>query len=217
MSAFLPAKALIVDKCQASDLVNLKNIPNPDYNPQNPSGAKYWPGIKDAYILPCTAVEDEGLASQKLLQADNSPFYFIVNCPYWVCRKTFDTGDGATYTETVTIGTSETDSTDFKQTTSWTASVKVGFEAGGASAEASFSLTEEFELETDKSITTSTETTGTIELKLKGAKNVQFWQLFSAIRVYRSTGEIISEIDYGRSDNLILPEGVEKAETKSAA
>jgi hypothetical protein len=195
--------ALIVSKAQV-DGIKWLAPGEPPYDPTTSQGDKFSPGISRVMVLPCTAISDPTLRDQ----ATASPFYYIVNRPVWTCTETSSTPAGEEVERSFTIGTSETNSSEFRHATSWTVSTTAGFTPGmdgGASASVSASFTEEFSL-TEGHSTTQSKTEETKHIfRTQNQPLTQFWQLFTRISMYRGTGSLLSSIDWGKNDFRMLP------------
>jgi hypothetical protein len=195
----IPAAALITKKLSV-DSVKWLAPGAPPFDPTVTQGDKSSPGIQRVMVLPCTAVADPTQGNQ----ASVSPFYYVVSRPVWVCTSTDSVPEGGNNTYTLTVGTSDYSSSEFRRATSWNVSASTGFTAGGASASVSVSFTQEFALTTAQSTTNSTSVTETRNVLLPRANVVQFWQLFSRISMYRGSGALVSSVEYGKKDYRVL-------------
>jgi hypothetical protein len=196
----LQPTALIMKKC-AVDSVKWLAAGDPPYDPSVSQGDKSSPGISRVMVVPCTAVSDPSLRNR----ATASPFYYMVNRPVWVCTETSSTPEGEEIEVTFTIGTSETDSSEFRRQTSWNISSSVGVEEGGVSANVSVSFTQEFALTTAHSATSSTSTEVKHTFHAPRQPITQFWQLYSRISIFRGSGALLSSAEYGKTDYRMLP------------
>lgn len=198
----VPKAALITRKLTVE---GLKWTPPgvPPFDADSTEGDKFSPGIARVMVLPCSAVSDPSLQNQ----ANVSPFYYVVNRHVWVCTATDATPEGGERSYSYTIGTSETDSSEFRQSTSWNVSSSVGFQAGGAGANVSVSFTQDFALTTAHSATSTTSKEEKTMIRLPRQPVTQFWQLFSRISMYRGDGSLVSTLEYGKKDLRLLPAG----------
>jgi hypothetical protein len=96
--------------------------PDPQYDVTINSGDETSYGLSSVKIVPYTAVADPGVLSQSSV----SPFYFVAAEPYWLCTQSLSTPNGGSFSVTVTVGTAQSESQSFTNSTSMTVSATVG-------------------------------------------------------------------------------------------
>lgn len=158
-------------------------------------------GITSVKIVPFTAVAgDQGLDASLL-----SPFYYVAAQPYWRCTRVMATPAGGSDTFTVKVGTAQTESRSFTNSTSLTVSASVGVSYGGASASVSTSFTRSFSLTTASSNSQDTEVTKTETIALPSQPITSFWQRCTQIAVFRDNLTEVSAVSYGSETHRVLP------------
>jgi Insecticidal Crystal Toxin, P42 len=128
-------------------------------------------------------------------QARNSPFYFIAGQPFWRCMYTMSTAKGGSREISYTAGTSESQSNEFKKSTSMEVSAEVGVVFAGVNAKASASDTSAFELTTNNTKQNSTHFTDTKKFDVPEQDVTRFWQLVRRVSVCRFSGELCKSIE----------------------
>ncbi|MBV8369797.1 MAG: Vps62-related protein [Candidatus Eremiobacteraeota bacterium] len=167
--------------------------PVPVYDPENEPGSRTDIGVKNVAIVPASAIADPGYSGRGVV----SPFYYVANQRFYTCTEVDSTPGGGAKQITYEIGTSQSDSTNFKHSTSLTVGAEVGVELDGFSAGVSTSFTEDFSIETQHTSEGSTSVTDQTTINIPGAQNTQFWQRIAEIRVFRTDTSVVSAVDYG--------------------
>lgn len=196
-----PAYAMLM---QQADLpITPFDTTAPEYDTTITSGDVTQYGLKSAKLVPFTAVPDPGY----LDQSSASPFYVIAAEPYWLCTMVLSTPEGGNFQVTQTVGTGQTDSQSFGQSTSMTIGANVGVAYEGLSASVSTSYTQSFETKTEQTSTQSTQVQTQITLNLPQQPTTWIWERQTQIAVFRTdTGTSqLPPVTYSEPDIIFVP------------
>ncbi|MHA7271312.1 Vps62-related protein [Arthrobacter sp. HLT1-20] len=171
------------------------DVPFPVYDPHNADGTKTSPGLGNVAVLPSIMVNDPAAVS--------SPFYYLAAEPSWFCIRTFSSPEGASITQSFTVGSSQSSSTGFQHTTSLEVGAEVGIEVGSYSAKASVKYTDEMQLSGSISTTTDSQTTTSLTTPIPKADIAQLWQRLTDFVVYRTSGNVMSVVTFETSDSHV--------------
>lgn len=194
-----PAYALVM---QQADL-NLTTFDTaaPKYDPTITSGDVTSYGLKSAKIVPYTTVPDPGY----LNQSTSSPFYVIAAEPYWLCTMVLSTPQGGNFQVTQTVGTGDSDSQGFSQSTSMTVGADVGASYEGISASVSTSYTQSFGMTTEHTSSHSTQVQTQITLNLPQQQTTWIWERQTQITVFRTDTTQLAPVTYSEPDVIFVP------------
>jgi hypothetical protein len=139
----------------------------------------------------------------------DSPFYYLACEPYFQCLKSLSTSGGGSEKLTYEVGTSHTESSQYKETTGLTIGASVGYTAGqsggvGGSISVSFSKT--WEVGNESSTTDSSSQAEETIVNFKAQPTTQIWQRRKHMAVYSTDGVKIAEVDYNTKDIKFVPE-----------
>ena len=109
---------------------------------------------------------------------------------------------------TITVGTSQTDSTTFENTTSITVGANVGAEMDGASiGGVSASYTQTFSLTKSTSQTNDTQVQWQQAVNFPSQPTTWVWAGQTQIAVFRSDGSQLDQVTYSNQDQRFVPKG----------
>jgi len=185
---------LVLQKCMLP--VSGSGAPDPVYSPNNTQGTTTGMGVGQVAVVPCTTMSDPNRG----VKPADSPFYYLASQPFWQCLGSYSTPAGGSFSQSVTIGTSQEQSTSVQNTTSLTIGAEVGVEAGPVSASMSVSYTNEMSVTVDTRAGSHSEVTDSIILNLPSANISQIWQRATNLEVYRTNGSTLVGASYGNSD-----------------
>ena len=157
-------------------------------------GYQLSPGIEGLTILPYTAFVDLAVP----LQPSYSPFYYIVNESYYELAAFAENQYGHEKQpahEDHEIGFQQTDTESFEQKTSIKVGAEVGVEFGGASAKASFEMTQELGISNTKETLQSTSKAQTFEAEAQPGQSSSLWLRGHRIALYRRDGSLFQKIE----------------------
>ncbi|HEV7768449.1 MAG TPA: hypothetical protein VGQ76_25850 [Thermoanaerobaculia bacterium] len=194
-----PAYALVLQ--QADLQVSTFDADTPKYDPTITSGDVTSYGLQSAKVVPYTAIADPGYINQ----STSSPFYFIVAEPYWQCTMVLSTPQGGDFQVTQTIGTGQSDSQTFSQSTSMTVSANVGVAYEGVSGSVSTSYTQSFGMSTSHTQNRSTQVQTQITLNLPKQPTTWIWERQTQVSVFRTDTTQLAPVVYSEPDILFVP------------
>ncbi|PBC35784.1 hypothetical protein CJ178_30430 [Rhodococcus sp. ACPA4] len=168
----------------------------PDPNTPEPTGTKLNAGVSAVAVVPWMAVANDSSFPDR---PDNSPFYFVVAEPYWQSIENIPSPAGGSYDIRRMLGTSESNSQTFSQSTSMEISADFGLEFEGLSASVSTKYTETFSMETQTTAGVDTEVEVITTITLPSAQQIGFWQLMLQVAVFRGDGSKM-QTPYGFRD-----------------
>lgn len=178
--------------------------PEPTFDPNVTTGDTTSCGLTSVKIVPYTAMGgDEGYPNQAIA----SPFYYVAAEPYWMCQEVLPTPLGGSFTVEETIGTSQSDSKTFSESTSISVSAEFGAEFDVVSSSVSTTFTKEWSLTTEHTTGSSTEATNSVTINFPHQPLTSVWQRQTQIAVFRNDLTHLVPTTYGNSDLRFAPSG----------
>src|SRR5205085_10240729 len=167
------ALAVRADQCFLS--VPPTSALSPSFNDSAGEGSATNFGLDSKIaVVPYNGVRDRSNQASLV-----SPFYYIACEPYFVCLKSLPTPNGGSERLAYEIGTSHTESENYKETTGITVGANVGYAAGdkgGMNGSISFSFAKTWEIGHEESTTDSSSLTEETTVNFKAQPTTQIWQ-----------------------------------------
>jgi hypothetical protein len=189
---------------QAELPVRLFDAPRPEFDPDAFAGDYTSYGLTSVKVVPYTAMPEEETAREGAL---SSPFYYIACEPYWLCTDAVPNSQSGRETVSVAVGSSESESEEFRRRTGLSVSAQHGLRFSGESCRIAAGLSWAFDLSRARTKGRDTSVTEEIDIHFPRQPVTWVWARQTQIVVFRTDLSEVDAVSYGNRDQYFVPEG----------